>query len=119
MTSIWQTRTDEFGCELWLGKRTRDGYGLINGRVAHLVRWEQERGVLPAGVQLDHKCRRRACVALHHLEPVTQSVNEARKTWRNRVRVKQCERGHDMRLYSVVTPEGGRVCRQCNREAKT
>ena len=107
---------DEFGCELWSG-RVLGGYGWVYGRPAHLVRWEQQRGKLAPGLQLDHKCRRRACGALHHLEPVTQSVNEARKTWRNRVRVARCERGHDMRINSVITPEGGRVCRQCNREA--
>lgn len=34
-----------------------------------------------------------------------------------RARRTTCPKGHDLKLHGVVTPEGGKVCRQCNREA--
>jgi hypothetical protein len=111
------TRRDEFGCEVWQGARTADGYGLIGSRVAHRVLWERVRGPIPEGKALDHLCRRRSCVALHHLEVVSASDNERRKSWRVRVRARHCAAGHDMAVNAVVTPWGGRVCRECNRLA--
>ena len=112
----WPIKRDEFGCELWLGPKTKDGYPLLDRRAAHRVRWEHEIGPLEQGLMLDHLCRRRSCVALHHLEPVKQSDNERRKLWRWRL-VPQCRAGHSMVINAVYTPEGGRVCRQCNRDA--
>lgn len=110
-------KRDEFGCELWQGKLTHDGYALApDGRVLHRVRWQRERGEIPEGMYLDHLCRRRNCIALHHLEPVKQSDNERRKLWRHRLRA-LCPAKHDLRLLAVITPEGGRVCRECNRLA--
>lgn len=107
---------DEFGCELWSGKKTRDGYGLTGSRLAHRAAWERAIGPLLPGIVLDHLCRRRSCIALHHLEPVKQSENERRKMWKNRLRT-HCRDGHDLAIHSVITPEGGRVCRECNRVA--
>jgi hypothetical protein len=107
---------DDFGCWLWEGKRTRDGYGLDGSQLAHRAHWERVHGPLLPNVVLDHLCRRRNCIAIHHLDPVKQSENERRKAWRNRLRT-HCRNGHDLAIYSVITPEGGRVCRQCNRDA--
>jgi len=107
-----------FGCELVLAPLDRDGYGRIGRKLAHVALWEREHGPVPHGMELDHLCRRRACVALHHLEVVTRGVNEQRKLWRVRARRTHCPRGHDMKLNAAVTSEGGRVCRACNQEAK-
>lgn len=119
MRKHWHVVRDEFGCELWLGRLSRDGYAAINGtlRAVHLLRWEHEVGPIPEGTRLDHMCRRRHCIAIHHLEPVTPGENERRKIWRHRLRPK-CRVGHDLRLQSVITPEGGRVCRMCNQIAR-
>jgi hypothetical protein len=111
------TERDEFGCELWRGRRKADGYGMIGKETAHRVVWERERGPIPEDRFLDHLCRRPACVALHHLEIVTASENESRKRWRNRIKATHCPAGHEMASNAVVTPEGGRVCRACNRLA--
>lgn len=107
-----------FGCELWSGRLDEDGYGRDGRRKAHITAYETAFGPVPEGFVLDHLCRRRNCVALHHLEPVTQSENEKRKSWRYRARRTHCAKGHDLSVYGAVTPEGGRVCRECNREAK-
>jgi hypothetical protein len=42
---------------------------------AHRFYYTRERGKIPAGLQLDHTCRRRNCVCPSHLEPVTPAEN--------------------------------------------
>jgi hypothetical protein len=96
------------GCWLWTGA-LRDGYGSYTsydaGRVpmrktsnAHRVVYEEFVGPIPAGLQLDHKCRVRCCVNPDHLEPVTQRENILRGEGVAAVRAKQmtCKRGHPL-----------------------
>jgi hypothetical protein len=107
-----------FGCTLSTGRLDRDGYAYWGKTRAHIHAWTVANGPVPDGMVLDHLCRRRACSAVHHLEPVTQSENEKRKSWRYRARRTHCPKTHNLRTNGVITPEGGRVCRQCNREAE-
>ena len=106
-----------FGCHIHTGRLDRDGYGYHGSSRAHIVAWTRLHGAGPAGLVLDHLCRRRACCAPHHLEAVTQSENEMRKGWGYRARRKACPRGHELATNAILTPEGGRVCRTCNRDA--
>lgn len=69
-------------------------------------------GKIPVGMMVDHVCRRRDCVWIAHLDLVTQSENERRKSWRVRVRRTLCKYGHSLKT-ALVTPQGGRVCREC------
>jgi hypothetical protein len=105
-----------YGCMLWRAGRDVDGYPLSkqggSRKRAHIAAYERVVGSIPAGLELDHLCRRRACVNALHLEPVTREENERRKSWRYRARRKTCPHGHDM-CDALVTPEGGRVCRRC------
>lgn len=110
-------RDPVFGCELAQGRADRDGYVFHGQTRAHIHAWIAANGSVPDGLVIDHLCRRRNCVALHHLEAVTQSENEKRKSWRYRRRRVKCRAGHELEEHGVVTPEGGVVCRQCNREA--
>ncbi len=110
-----------FGCDLATGRLDKDGYAFHGRTRAHIVAWVAVNGSVPLDTNgkpmvLDHLCRRRNCRAPHHLEPVTQSENEKRKSWRYRARRIKCPQGHDLRLSGIVTPEGGRVCRECNRQ---
>lgn len=107
-----------FGCELVTTRLDKDGYAYHGQSRAHIVAWTRAHGAVADDHALDHLCRRRNCRALHHLEPVTQSENERRKSWRYRARRTHCARGHELKLHGIVTPEGGRVCRQCNRQAQ-
>ncbi len=69
-------------CWVWHGQVRKDGYGVSfqggGPRLAHRVYYEDVRGSIPAGLQLDHLCRVRSCVRPDHLEPVTQKVNSRR-----------------------------------------
>jgi len=47
-------------------------------RPLHRIIWEMVYGKVPAGMELDHLCRNRACSNLNHLEVVTPRVNKAR-----------------------------------------
>jgi hypothetical protein len=108
-----------FGCTLSTGRLDRDGYAYHGKTRAHIHAWVAANGPVPDGMVLDHLCRRRACSAVHHLEPVTQSENELRKSWRYRAKRKACPKGHDLTVHRIVVqPEGGVVCRVCNREAQ-
>lgn len=112
-------RDPVFGCELWQGRLDRDGYGFHGRSRAHIVAWEAVHGKIPRGLELEHRCRRRNCCAVHHLKLVTRSENELLKSWRRRVLESHCPRGHDMATNRIVVPpNGGIVCRTCNREAE-
>lgn len=105
-----------FGCMLHQPTDS-EGYGRIGRRLAHVIAFEAAHGPIAEGMFVDHLCRRRNCVALYHLELVTQSENEKRKNWKHRARRELCPVGHELKLNAIVTPEGGRVCRACNRAA--
>ena len=72
-------RKTEHGCWVWLGAKMRNGYGqLVVGGVhyaAHRYAYQELVGAIPAGLDLDHLCRNRACTNPDHLEPVTRSEN--------------------------------------------
>ena len=69
----------EGDCLVVQGKLRPDGYGAIGvegrTRLAHVYLYEQAIGPVPEGLELDHKCRNRACVNVAHLEPVTHQEN--------------------------------------------
>lgn len=72
-------------CWLWLGARSKNGYGVLRiGRAvdpiayAHRVSYTLYFGTIPDGLVIDHLCRTRACVRPDHLEAVTQRENTIR-----------------------------------------
>lgn len=105
-----------FGCELASGRLDREGYAFHGKTRAHIHAWEQANGPRAEGMEIEHRCRRRNCIALHHLRLVTRSENEKLKKFAYRLKV-PCPKGHDL-SNRVVTPAGGVVCRACNREAQ-
>jgi hypothetical protein len=66
-------------CWLWTAGKFTQGYGnfTVSGKSvkAHRFAYELLRGAIPDGLDLDHKCRNRACVNPAHLRPATRKQN--------------------------------------------
>lgn len=71
MERFWsKVDRDGHGCWEWLGYRLK-GHGRfgMNGKVeyAHRVSWRLERGEIPDGMCVLHKCNNKSCVNPDHL----------------------------------------------------
>lgn len=123
---FWSRVRKTDGCWLWTGTFGSAGYGMLSrggGRGArsvgaHRAAYELMVGPIPAGLQIDHLCRVRACVNPAHLELVTVRENVLRGegiTARNK-RATHCKRGHEFTPENThITPRGGRKCLPCDR----
>ena len=49
-----------------------------NRTYAHRFAYEQAKGAIPDGLEIDHLCRNRRCVNPDHLEAVTHQENQRR-----------------------------------------
>lgn len=121
--------TPDTPCRLWpAGSLDRDGYGRfwIDGRVVPAHRWayEQARGPIAAGLEIDHLCAVRRCVAADHLDAVDHRTNVLRSTGPSAINARRtkCKAGHDLTDPAVVHvayppshPNGMRKCRSCAR----
>jgi hypothetical protein len=73
-------------CWLWTGVLDRAGYARFRpdsgpGKIyAHRWAYEQEKGPIPEGLEVDHLCSVRNCVRIDHLEAVTKQEN-IRRRW--------------------------------------
>lgn len=79
------------GCWLWMGKRSKRHGGREDGRIsiridgrhvsrrAHRVSYQEFRGDIPDGYEIDHACRNTLCINPAHLEAVTPEENIVRR----------------------------------------
>jgi HNH endonuclease len=123
LSSVNYVIDEATGCWVWKRSVTPSGYGHLrdSGRMqyAHRVYYERSRGVIPAGLQLDHLCRNRRCVNPEHLEPVTGHENTLRGDTIAARRKAQthCIRGHPFDEANTIRRGRMRACRECQRRA--
>lgn len=105
----------ENGCVEFTGHKSR-GYGKAwdgtANRFTHRLVYEMLVGPVPAGLELDHLCRNRACCNPSHLEPVTHQENTRRSEGPTAVNARKtrCKNGHPL-------IEGSRDrCKVCRNE---
>lgn len=114
------------GCWFWTAGRSSDGYPCFQSggrRQTHkrAARWsyEQFRGLIPPGLQIDHLCRDIRCVNPFHLEAVTPGINTRRGDGLAAVNARKthCLRDHEYNLQNTyVDATGRRHCRACGRD---
>jgi hypothetical protein len=105
------------GCWLWTGRLNSNGYGAFypGGKPRHWYahRWSYVNSVgpVPKDLELDHLCRRPACVNPAHLEAVTRRENIVRASrvsgnGPHQVAKAHCPSGHP---YSAANTKTRRV----------
>jgi len=104
-------------CWLWQGALNNSGYGSFRGVGAHRWAYEHFRDAIPAGFEIDHLCRNKACVNPDHLELVSHRENSLRSGgWAMRhATATHCPAGHPYDVTNTNHRRGRRYCRECDR----
>jgi hypothetical protein len=116
------------GCQVFTGSKRSDGYGQIgvgsraDGSFrlerAHRVVWDALMGPIPDGHHIHHRCGRKDCVRLAHLEVASAEGHAAEGLWENNGAYNavktHCPAGHP---YEQESERGvSRTCVTCQRE---
>lgn len=117
----------ESGCSEYTGYICRHtGYGKISNSPGppigtHVASWLLNRGEIPDGFCIRHKCDNRKCIKIEHLEigaPLenTRDMIERGRFDNYKERIDKCP---DMHPYDIVDQDGYRACSVCrNRTAR-
>ena len=110
------------GCWKWRAKISTTGYGRFfiprprkHHVQAHRWSYENAKGPIPPGLDLDHVCRNRWCVNPEHVEPVTRRENLIRgqTAIARNVAKTHCPGGHPYDESNTYRYRGMRQCRIC------
>lgn len=111
-------------CHVFRGCKSRDGYGCVNNKgktvLVHRYVWELANGPILGGLEVDHRCRNKACCNVDHLRVVTHRINttENSKSLQAINAAKtHCIHGHPFSGDNlIIRSDGGRKCRECARQ---
>ncbi|MEU8950920.1 HNH endonuclease signature motif containing protein [Streptomyces sp. NPDC048489] len=112
-------------CHLWTASLDDDGYARFwvdgRNRRAYHVAYIAAHGPIPAGHDIDHRCRRRDCVNPDHLRALTHRDNVLASSNVAAARALQthCKHGHEFTEANTRRrKDGTRACRACARARK-
>ncbi len=119
-------------CWLWTGYLACRygnlvGYGKFHVRYegsrqimipAHQWSYEQVKGLVPHGLEIDHLCRVLNCVNPDHLEAVTHYENQMRGASPVAMNAQKthCKQGHEFNEQNTYKRPNGRECRACKSQ---
>lgn len=108
-------------CWTWVASLDKRGYGQFfdGNTMVKAYKWAyvDRFGPVAPGLDLDHRCRVRACCNPAHLEPVSHRVNVLRGMSPGAIsyRTNRCFRGHEFTPANTgVRRDGSRICRKCD-----
>lgn len=57
--NIWSKVDTSGTCWFWQGYIMPNGYGMLGRKLVHRLVYEQAKGLIPVGLEIDHICRNR------------------------------------------------------------
>lgn len=130
MDRFWNKVNKTNTCWLWTAGKTNTGYGrfnYLNKTRAHQVSWILKHGLIPNGLQINHKediCSNKHCINPEHLYLGTQKQNVedmARNKNHGQQKKNHCKNGHEFTLENTgysnkTTKTQQRYCKECKRK---
>ena len=112
------------GCWVWTDSLTRAGYGRFRvGKMkyfSHRLTYTLEKGAIPAGYDIHHKCENPACTNPDHLQPASKAdhlilLNPNSQPNRFKAQT-HCKHGHEFTPDNIYWIKGKwRGCKQCRK----
>ena len=120
---FWSNVRKSGNCLIWTAAKSYNGYGRyrFNGKNwrAHRLVFILNNKKIPAGMYVDHTCRKRDCVNIKHLRLVTPKQNVIENSIAVpaiNAKKKKCHKGHLFSKANTRVYKSGRYCKKCAQE---